>query len=120
DLIPGDPSVSLYEDFLSKDWFEGNNGEPRGIRTTLIFKNLVDQLKGQGYEFVLFDVGPSLGAINRSVLIASDFFILPMSSDIFSLKAVENIEQSLKEWKTSFEEGLVKYEKDGEPYTLNG
>lgn len=118
-LIAGDPSISLYEDFLSKDWFEGNNGEPRGIRTTLIFKNLVNQLKELGYDFILFDVGPSLGAINRSVLIACDFFILPMSSDIFSLKAVENIETSLLEWRSAFEEGLEKYKKkENEIYRL--
>jgi cellulose biosynthesis protein BcsQ len=121
DILPGDPSISLYEDFLSKDWFEGNNGEPRGLRTTLVFKNLLNQLEALGYEFVLFDVGPSLGAINRSVLIACDFFVLPMSSDIFSLKAVANIETSLKEWKTSFDDGLRKYRnKEREEFTLIG
>ena len=120
DIIPGDPSISLYEDFLSKDWFEGISGEPRGIKTTLIFRHLVSRLEELDYDFVLFDVGPSLGAINRSVLIASEFFILPMSSDIFSLKAIENIDTSLNEWKKSFEEGLDKYQrKENEKYLLD-
>lgn len=109
DLIPGDPSISLFEDFLSKDWFDSINGEARALRTTLIFKDLNDKLKKKGYDYALYDVGPSLGAINRSVLLAADFYILPMSSDIFSVKAIDNIKSSLKGWGDSFNKGLEQY-----------
>jgi cellulose biosynthesis protein BcsQ len=109
DLIPGDPNISLFEDFLSKDWFDGINGEPRGLRTTLVFLDLINKLKFLDYDYAFFDVGPSLGAINRSVLLACDYFLLPMSSDIFSLKALENIDVTLNNWKKSFSAGIVKY-----------
>lgn len=119
DLIPGDPNISLFEDFLSKDWFEGINGEPRGLRTTMVFSDLIDKLSKEGYEYAFFDVGPSLGAINRSVLLACDYFLLPMSSDIFSLKALENIDVTLKNWTKLFEEGLQKYKKsEGEDFKI--
>jgi cellulose biosynthesis protein BcsQ len=119
DILPGNPSISLFEDFLSRDWFDATNGESRGLRTTMIFHSLNRRLEAD-YDIVLYDIGPSLGAINRSVLLACDFFVLPMSSDIFSLKAVENIKISLDSWKNSFNEGLDKYSsREEEAFTIN-
>jgi cellulose biosynthesis protein BcsQ len=112
DLIPGDPNISLFEDFLSKDWFEGINGEPRGLRTTLVFLDLINKLEALEYDYVFFDVGPSLGAINRSVLLACDYFLLPMASDIFSIKALENIDITLSAWKKDFASGIRKYKNN--------
>ncbi|HMO74127.1 MAG TPA: hypothetical protein PKD48_02195 [Sphingopyxis sp.] len=43
-------------------------------------------------------MGPSLGSINRAALIASDFFIIPISIDIFSVRAVTNISDWLSNW----------------------
>lgn len=121
DLIPGDPSISIFEDFLSKDWFDSINGEARAIRTTLIFDDLNHKLGNLGYDYVFYDVGPSLGAINRSVLMAADYYILPMSSDIFSLKAVDNIKASLKNWGENFKKGLREYEdNENEPFKISG
>lgn len=121
DLIPGDPSISTFEDFLSKDWFDSINGEARAIRTTLIFDDLNHKLEKLDYDYVFYDVGPSLGAINRSVLMAADYYILPMSSDIFSLKAVDNIKTSLKTWGDNFKKGLKEYEEnEKEPFRISG
>ncbi|WP_278380297.1 ParA family protein [Chryseobacterium arthrosphaerae] len=119
DVIPGDTQLSLTEDFLSKDWLDGKAGDHRGLQTTLLFKDLLEKLKSD-YDYVFFDVGPSLGALNRSVLAASDFFIVPMSSDIFSLQALENISKSLNEWKTQLERGLEDYKiKENEDFEIN-
>lgn len=121
DLIPGDPSISIFEDFLSKDWFDSINGEARAIRTTLIFDDLNHKLESLNYDYVFYDVGPSLGAINRSVLMAADYYILPMSSDIFSLKAVDNIKASLKNWGDNFKKGLKEYEEnENEKFNIEG
>ncbi len=118
DVIVGDPSLSLSEDFLSKDWLDGKAGDFRGLQTTLLFKELL--LRLQNYDYVFFDVGPSLGALNRAVLASSDFFIVPMSSDIFSLQALENISKSLKEWNVQLTRGLKDYEeKEGEAFKIN-
>ncbi|WP_281227920.1 ParA family protein [Flavobacterium aquiphilum] len=121
DIIPGDPSISLFEDFLSKDWFDSINGEARAIRTTLIFDDLNHKLEKLNYDYVFYDVGPSLGAINRSVLMAADYYILPMASDIFSLKAVDNIKASLKSWGDNFKKGLREYEEnENEAFKIDG
>ena len=121
DIILGDTRLSLSEDFLSSDWIDGQSGSPRGLKTTFLFKDLLRKLKGS-YDYIFFDVGPSLGAINRNVLLSCDFFIIPMSSDIFSLKAIDNISESLNKWKQLVDDGLKKYQNEfeGEPYAIGG
>lgn len=114
DLIPGDPKLALREDLLATDWQQAQSGDPRGLQTTMVFAELLHRC--DKYDFVFFDLGPSLGAINRSVLLASQFFILPMSSDIFSLQAIENISIALNHWKKALLSGLRRHadEHDGD------
>ena len=119
DVIIGDTRLALAEDFLSKDWSEATNGEERGLLTTFIFRGLLNELK-DSYDFIFFDMGPSLGAINRTVLLACDYFIMPMSSDIFCLRAIDNISLSLKGWTKSLLGGLEKYsDNEGVAYEEN-
>lgn len=108
DVILGDTKLAILEDFLSQDWISGKSGDYRGLQTTFVFQDLLNKLEPD-YDFVIFDIGPSLGAINRAVLLACDFFIIPMSSDIFSLKAIDNISESLCEWQKGLRRGLEDY-----------
>ena len=103
-VIPGDPGMSLQEDTLATDWVQATGGDIRGLRTTFLFSDLLSRC--DQYDYVFFDMGPSLGSINRAVLIAADFFITPMSTDIFSLRAVDNISSSLTSWKKKLERAL--------------
>lgn len=111
DVLIGDTKLALAEDFLSKDWADATNGEERGLLTTFVFKGLLNEIESH-YDYVFFDMGPSLGAINRTVLFACDYFLVPMSSDIFCLRAIDNISTSLKNWKKMIEGGLHKYEEE--------
>ena len=104
ELLPGDPKLALKEDLLSKDWQDAIAGDIRGLRTSFLFYNLLERCKQ--YDYVLFDIGPSLGSINRAVLLACNFFVSPMSIDIFSLKAIENISSALLEWRRKLDHGM--------------
>lgn len=104
DVLPGDPRLALTEDLLATDWTRGISGDTRGLRTSFLFTHLLERC--DDYDFVLFDMGPSLGSINRAVLIATDFFISPMSIDIFSLRAIENIAISFDKWRRQLKSGL--------------
>lgn len=108
-LIPGDPRLALKEDLLSKDWQDAVTGSVRGLRTTFVFAELLERCGD--YDFVLFDVGPSLGSINRSVLVSCDYFLSPMSIDIFSIKAIENISVALRTWREDLEFGLNRLDE---------
>lgn len=109
-LIPGDPRLALKEDLLSKDWQDATAGDVRGLRTSYLFSQLLS--RSHEYDYVLFDMGPSLGSINRAVLLACDFFVSPMSIDIFSLKAIENISTAVLEWKKKLSHGVSQVDPD--------
>jgi len=110
DLIPGSPKLATSEDFLSGDWKDIKASEIRGIRSNMVFFDLLN--KCAEYDYVFFDMGPSLGAINRAILLACDFFITPMASDIFSILALENIGASLIEWKSLFNRTIENLSSD--------
>lgn len=115
DLIVGDPKLSIREDLLATDWAATKNGEPRGFQTTYAIRELISRLTE--YDLVLVDMGPSLGALNRSVLLAVDYFVMPLSVDIFSLMAVENIIKSFNNWKKGLEDAITRH-SDGEGYAF--
>lgn len=106
DLLAGDPRLALKEDLLSKDWQDATGGDIRGLRTTYLFKDLLSRC--EDYDYVLFDMGPSLGSINRAVLLAADYFVSPMSIDIFSLKAIENISAAIVQWRQKLQNGIAQ------------
>jgi len=105
DVLPGDPDLALTEDFLAQDWGDAKSGDIRGIKTNLFFAELLSRLGA--FDYVFIDVSPSLGAINRSILLASDFFASPMSIDIFSLRAFTNISRWISEWRADWDRGLM-------------
>ncbi|EMN0595704.1 ParA family protein [Klebsiella pneumoniae] len=117
DLIPGDPKLALSEDFLASDWDPAVAGKPRGMQTTFVFSHLSSLYND--YDYVLYDVGPSLGALNRAIIISCDFFIIPMSVDMFSLLALNNINLSLKNWMNGIKTGLKNHmAEEGEEFTI--
>lgn len=104
DLIPGNPIFAACEDFLASEWKDVKSSDLRGIKSTMLFVHFLTLCLD--YDYVFFDMGPSLGAINRSILLASDFFITPMSTDVFSLLALENIGASIQNWSKIFNKGI--------------
>lgn len=112
DVLPGDPRLALTEDLLAKDWGSAVGGDARGMRTTLLFAELMRRC--EEYDFVFFDVGPSLGSINRAVLLASDYFVAPMSIDIFSVKAIENISAWMLKWRRQWETAVTNMDDPDE------
>ncbi len=111
DLIPGDPKLSLREDLLASDWKTATSGDARGLQTNFVIKDILNKYD-KLYDYIFIDVGPSLGSLNRSVLIASDYYIVPMSVDMFSLSAIENISISLKKWEQSIYRSLELHEEE--------
>ena len=94
---------------MATDWAATKNGDPRGFQTTFAIKELISRLTA--YDFVFVDMGPSLGALNRSVLLAVDSFLMPLSVDIFSLMAVENIIVSFENWRSGLEDAIARHTK---------
>lgn len=104
DILPGSPRFAVSEDFLAQEWKDVKSSEIRGIKSTLVFKHFLSLC--QEYDYVFFDMGPSLGAINRSVLLACDYFILPVSYDIFNIMVLKNIRESIVKWHKILNNGI--------------
>lgn len=130
DLIAGHPSLSFLEDKLSAAWGEVSAGEIGGYRKTNWARKLCNAHSDK-YDIALFDVGPSLGALNRSVLLGCDNFITPMGTDIFSILGIRNISKWLGEAISTYEhgvmrckeltpDGMTKYAIPAKPSIVNG
>lgn len=110
DLVPGDPQFSLFEDQLSLAWNETTSGKAGGFRVSNWLRFYLRELSHQ-YDIAFVDVSPSLGAINRSVLLASDSFITPLGADAFSLLGVRNIARWISGWIDTYEVGVQLAER---------
>ncbi|WP_231493507.1 ParA family protein [Alicyclobacillus macrosporangiidus] len=105
DLIAGHPKMSLVEEKLSQSWGELTSGDVGGFRRTNWCTQLVNHFSS-AYDLIVFDVGPSLGALNRTVLIGTNYFVTPMGCDIFSIMGIKNIAEWLNEWNTLYLNGV--------------
>jgi cellulose biosynthesis protein BcsQ len=104
DLFPGHPELALIEDKLSANWQTLAGGEVEGFRINLWLKYFLTSLE-EKFDYIFIDVGPSLGAINRTVLLGVDAFVTPLGADIFSIMGVKNIASWIKEWANKYQIG---------------
>jgi cellulose biosynthesis protein BcsQ len=106
-VIPGHPQIALLEDALSQSWSGFLGGNLGGARVSNWNTQLTRKLS-KTYDLIIYDVGPSLGALNRSILIGVDYFISPMGCDIFSLIGIKNIAQWLEKWHKSYDQAYSR------------
>jgi cellulose biosynthesis protein BcsQ len=111
DLIPGDPKFSAMEDRFGAAWQDLLKSDIGGFRKSQWAKILLSKLKSR-YDIIFFDLGPSLGAINRSILISCDLFATPMTSDIFSIIGIKNITEWINKWSKSYVRAFENLEED--------
>lgn len=129
DLLPGDPSMSITEDLLGKWWSDSSGGDLGALRKTNWATLLLSEYSQ--YDLVVFDLGPSLGSLNRSILLATDFFVAPLGADTFSLVALRNIKSWLDQWSATYVQSVGRsrqtygdrvdsYQIQPNPKLLNG
>ncbi|WP_430512941.1 ParA family protein [Pannonibacter phragmitetus] len=53
DVLPGDPRLALTEDFLAQDWSSAKSGNVRGIKTNLVFSDLLSRMEGYDVVFLM-------------------------------------------------------------------
>ena len=111
-VVPGDLGLSRFEDKLSDAWPRCHNRDESAFRIMTAFHRLIVSATEWEAELALIDVGPNLGAINRSALIASDQVCLPLAPDLFSLQGLKNLGPTLQEWRVIWAELLTKGPSD--------
>ncbi len=111
-LIAGDLALSGFEDTLSAEWPNalGSTNLYRPFRILTAFSTIMqDAAKQMEASVILADVGPNLGAINRSALIATDYVIVPLGADLFSLQGLRNLGPTLQNWRTEWEKRIENW-----------
>lgn len=102
DLLPGHPHFAIIEDRLGHAWQMLRARDKQGFRQTNWNTALCASLDDK-YDLAIFDLGPSLGSINRSVLMGCQHFLTPLGSDVFSIIGVKNISTWLSAWISDYD-----------------
>lgn len=110
-LLPGDLALSAFEDQLSEQWIKalGDDTKERAMLVLSAFWRIAQcKAKEISADLIICDVGPNLGAINRSVLIGTDHVVVPLAADLFSLQGLRNLGPTLGKWRSGWSERLQR------------
>jgi len=106
-LLVGDLALSRFEDELSQQWPLCLDGKERAFRVISAFWRIIQRVADDtDAEIVLMDLGPNLGAINRSALIAADYLAVPLVPDLFSLQGLKNLGPTIRRWRGEWRDRL--------------
>ena len=98
-LLPGHIGLAEYEVTL------GIAQELSGSLVTLqnlpgsfsfLFAKTAEKYKA---DYLLIDMSPSLGPVNQNLLMTSDYFLVPMAPDYFSVMATDSLASVLPKWR---------------------
>jgi chromosome partitioning protein len=108
-ILPGDLGLSLFEDRLAEAWsrcLDDNPGNRQDAFRVMTAFYRATRLAAEktGADLALLDVGPSLGALNRAALVASDHVVVPLGADLFSLQGLRNLGPTLRNWRGGWED----------------
>ena len=103
DLIPGRLTLHLFENKLAKFWSEAFLGMPQAIRAITSIRKISEEYARQfGYDIVIIDTSPGLGALNKIIISGLDGIIIPCAPDMFSDYGIRNISKALSVWHKEF------------------
>jgi hypothetical protein len=98
-LLPGDIRLSQYELSLQTSWIDCFQRKIRGFVETTALSRLVTACElACNADFVLYDIGPNIGPLNRAILLDCDYFIVPGACDYFSTRALKTLGVSVAGW----------------------
>lgn len=104
DIVPGRLTLHMFEAKVAERFSSVYSGDPLSIRTATSVRSMAETYtKMYGYDVVILDTSPSLGALNRNILSQADAFLIPGNPDLFSLYGIRNIGSALALWKRQYE-----------------
>ncbi|MGU3420790.1 ParA family protein [Methylobacterium sp. D54C] len=113
-LVPGDLRLSNFEDLLGDTWSSARGGAEPALRAQSAIHRYIQFAADRiGADLVLIDLGPNLGALNRSTLASSDYFIMPVAPDLFSIQGTDNLGSKLVAWRREWDQCNASWEGTG-------
>lgn len=119
-LLPGDLALADFEEPLAAEWLNRATAD-RPLRALTAFWQVM-QVGAQAMdaELILIDVGPTLGAINRAALIASDTIIVPLGADLFSFQGLHTLGPAIQRWRGDWQHRLAHWSQPTIPLPQGG
>lgn len=112
-LIVGDLGLSRFEAKLSGAWSGCLDRIEADFRVISSFHRiLVRASEIANADIILIDVGPNLGAINRSAILAANCVAVPLAPDLFSLQGLKNLGPNVREWRNEWRDRLERRPDD--------
>lgn len=98
-LLPGDIRLATFENELGEAWGDCFQRRPRGYSMMSALSDVVNgAATAMNADFVFYDAGPNIGALNRAIVLDADYLIVPASCDLFSARALKTLGHSLASW----------------------
>ena len=115
-LIAGDFWLNVYADSLNvgADLLSGT-----GLSRYVALKKIVDTAEERNnapFDFVLIDLPPSFGALVRAAYYSSDYYIVPCTSDNFSVYCVGLIGDMVPSFINDWRIGLDRFKQSNPHY----
>ncbi|AMG30784.1 chromosome partitioning protein [Grimontia hollisae] len=98
-LFKGDLEFSRAETYFGTAWNQAVTENIHEKNTYIVLNNLLRSLiEAHGFDYVICDVGPSTGAITKTVIITCDEIVVPLVPDRFCYQAVKLLGNVISEW----------------------
>jgi chromosome partitioning protein len=109
DLVAGDFWLNVYADSLNvgNDLLMGS-----GLSRYVALQKIVTAAEAKArlpYDYVIVDLPPSFGALVRAAFYSSDYYIVPCTSDNFSVYCVGLIGQMVPAFISDWDIGLKRF-----------
>lgn len=101
---PGEALQLVKDNFYiiptrGKDGNLRNYGEVKLNEEPFIFDDLRQAIEGLNFDFLIYDMSPALGRVERSVLSAADEVITPITPEMFSINGILTFTHELNKLK---------------------
>ena len=106
--VPGNSQLQLMPGHIGLAEYEVTLGIAQELSGSLVtlrnlpgsLRYLIDKTMADNrIDIALVDMSPSLGAVNQNLLMISDFFLVPMHPDYFSIMAIDSLASVLPKWE---------------------
>ncbi len=98
-LLPGDIKLAEFESELGDFWSQCFQRKAKGFRGVSAISQFTNELSERyKIDYLFYDSGPSIGPLNKTLILDSDFFITPVACDLFSLRGIKTLGRSLVSW----------------------
>ena len=116
-LVAGDFWLNVYADSLNvgADLLSGT-----GLSRYVALRRIVEKAEekaGQPFDYAIVDLPPSFGALVRASFYTSDYYIVPCTSDNFSVYCLSLIGQMVPSFIKDWESGLERFKAANPHYS---